>query len=292
MVKKGIRAGVVILCLIYLLLCSIGVNAEEGYTVTQTKAILYSIGNGATVVYSSPDLSSQVITTLDANYPVQVFGVTSNGWFQVDIEGMYFIPGSGLKGTCDAEPVITYKESDIERLTKGTFSFFSSKQLKAYTKEEIEEMDENTYIKYLDSFLIGNAVIDYCIIRDNSLTLKSHYEGLAACDEKVKAMSMRQYLLNYRMEYLEESLKGPIRNEKSLKQLLTRAIRYEKNSFRTIYKNVGIGSNKGQMEEILTELIDTVRYEQGIIYSYKMEYGSYTTATGKESSGWLIDFSY
>lgn len=293
--KKGISVIILTLFLLIIVWQSIiNVSADSEYTVTQAKAVLYSVGNGNTSVYTKPDFSSQTVTSLGENLPVNVSGVTSNGWFQVDLQGTYFIPGNGLKGksssTVSGEqpaPVVS-----IEQLTKGTFAFYSNKQLRSFTKEEIDEMDENTYIRYLDSFLIGKAMVDYCIVRENGLLLKTHYDGLSAADESVKSMSMKDYLLKYRNTYLDESLKGPVRNEKALKQVLTRAIRYEKKAFKTVYKNVAIGSNQEQMDELLKNIIDTIRYEQGIIYSYTLEYGTYKTSTGKDSTGWVISFSY
>lgn len=265
------------------------VEAANEFTVTAAKAVLYSVGN--TPVYAAPDANGAVITTLAANVPVEVLGVTSNGWFQVNINGTYYIPGTGLKESADGSGVVTYDEEGIKKLTKGTFSFYTNTELRKFDKQDVAAMDENTYIKYLDSFLIGNAMIDYCIIQDSELMLKTHYDSLAKVDSTVAAMTMRDYLISYRNEFLNNSILGPVRTEKALKQVLTRAIRYEKDNFKTIYKNAAIGSDETKMEELLQELIAEIKDEQGVTFSYKKTYGNYKTDEGKNASGWTLEFT-
>lgn len=64
------------------------------FTVTESKAVLYS--NENVKVYRQPDINSGVVTTLAKDMPVNVTGITSNGWFRVSINGTYYIPGDGL----------------------------------------------------------------------------------------------------------------------------------------------------------------------------------------------------
>lgn len=265
------------------------VYAANEFSVTSTKAVLYSVGD--TPVYAAPDLTGTIVTTLAANIPVSVLGVTSNGWFQVDINGVYYIPGSGLKASTDGSGIVSYDEEGIKKLTKGTFSFYSNSELRKIDKDDIKKMDDNEYIKYLDSFLIGNAMADYCIISDSMLMLKTHYETLSKTDDTVAAMSMKDYLVSYRNQYLQDSIYGPVRTEKALLQVLTRAIRYDKNNFKTIYKSAVIGSDEEQMEDVLEKVTAQIKDEQGITFSYKKTYGTYQTKEGKNASGWILEFS-
>lgn len=224
------------------------VMAAQEYTVKASNAVLYS--NSKTVVYASPDLGSAIITSIKAGIPVAVTGVTSNGWFQISLDGTYYVPGYGLeekKTVTDGNGStvqITYSDEDISKMTKGTFGFYQNAQLRAFTREEVQDMDANTYLKYMDSFLIGNAMVDYCILQDSGVTLKTEYDKKAANDTTVAAMTMKDYLANYRNQYLNDSLWGPIRNEEGLKVTLNRAIRYDIGSFNTMYKNTVIGDDE------------------------------------------------
>lgn len=74
------------------------VNTGEQYTVEEVYAILLT--NDMTVVYAEPSLDSGVILpSCEAGIPVQVTGVTSNGFFRIRIspDGVqYYVQGNGL----------------------------------------------------------------------------------------------------------------------------------------------------------------------------------------------------
>ena len=186
---------------------------------------------------------------------------------------------------------ITYSDEDIKKMTKGTFGFYQNAQLRAFTREEVQDMDANTYLKYMDSFLIGNAMVDYCILQDSGVTLKTEYDKKAANDTTVAAMTMKDYLANYRNQYLNDSLWGPIRNEEGLKVTLNRAIRYDIGSFNTMYKNTVIGDDEKKMEKVLSNLVQTMEDEQGVTFTYKKNYGTYENSQGRSTSGWLVEFT-
>ena len=57
------------------------------FTVKVSKAVLYS--NDKTTVYKQPDISAGVVTVIAKDLPVSVTGITSNGWFQVSLNGTY-----------------------------------------------------------------------------------------------------------------------------------------------------------------------------------------------------------
>ena len=123
--------------------CMPRVRAAE-FTVTESKAVLYS--NDNTRVYRTPDESTGAVTTIASGLPVNVTGITSNGWFQISLQGVYYVPGYGLesRNSGNTNPVVN--NTDVSILTKGTFSFFKNPQLGDFTKTEVEDMDENTYI--------------------------------------------------------------------------------------------------------------------------------------------------
>lgn len=258
------------------------------FTVKETKAVMY--GNDKSKVYNQPDLNSGVVTTIAKDVPVDVTGTTSNGWFRVSINGTYYIPADGLAEK-KASSNVVISETDVTKLTKGTFSFFKNPQLGDFIKSDIDDMDVNTYIKYLDSYLMGYALLDKCIMQDSGKRLKEAYESAAKTDQKTAAMSKQEYLLSYRNNYLSDSIVGPFRNEKDVKQALNRAIRYDINKCWTIYKNTGIGSDEGKMKKTAEKIVETVRAEQGVTFTYSIAYGDYKTRDGSGGKGWTIEFT-
>jgi uncharacterized protein YgiM (DUF1202 family) len=262
------------------------------FTVTENKAVLYS--NDNTKVYKQPDISSGVVTVIAKDIPVSVTGITSNGWFQVSLNGTYYIPGNGLvskNAQSSGTSASTSNTTDISTLTKGTFSFFKNSELSSLDKDDIEDMDENTYIKYLDSFLMGYAMLDYCILQDSGKLLKDVYDSESKLDANVATMTMQSYLINYRNNYLSDSLAGPFRNEKDMKLVLNRAIRYDIGTFGTVYKSSGVGTDETKMKKLLENLVNEIKAEQGVSFTCRMEYGDYTTGDGSTGKGWIIEFT-
>lgn len=271
------------------------VRADQEYEVTASKAVLYS--NSKTVVYAKPDINADIVTSIKAGIPVEVTGITSNGWFRVSIDGTFYIPGYGLEEKMVSSQAsttsthIAYSDEDIKEMTRGTFSFFQNAELRAFTREDIQDMDDNTYIKYMDSFLIGKAMVDYCILQDSGVTLKTEYDKKAASDAATAAITMKDYLANYRNDFLNESMWGPVRNEEDFKVTLNRAIRYNMKNFNTVYKNVTIDDDEIKMDKLLGTLIKDIQQEQGVTFGYKKEYGTYKSPEGRSASGWIVEFT-
>lgn len=83
--------------------------------VTPTNAILFS--NEETVVYAEADLASVIILPdLQAGLPIQVTGITDNGFFQVSIGETFYIPGYGLSAPTE-ENIIAVPE--MEKAPEG-----------------------------------------------------------------------------------------------------------------------------------------------------------------------------
>ena len=73
------------------------------YSVTAADAILYT--NDNTVILADADDSTIVLPTVAANMPIQVTGITSNGYFQITLDGQtYFIHGIGLSAVDATNP--------------------------------------------------------------------------------------------------------------------------------------------------------------------------------------------
>ena len=259
------------------------------FTVTENKAVLYS--NDKTKVYKQPDVNSEVVTVIAPDIPVNVTGITSNGWFRISLNGTYYVMGEGLvsKNASSANAVVS--GTDIKKLTKGTFSFYRNPELGDFDADDVEAMDENTYIKYLDSFLMGYAMLDNCILQDSGKLLKEVYESEAKVDKNVAAITMQAYLINYRNNYLSNSLAGPFRNDRDLKLALNRARRYDIEKFGTVYRNSSIGSDETKVKKAMENIVNEMKAEQGVSFTCRMEYGEYKTNDGSEGKGWIIEFT-
>ena len=79
--------------------------AAPQYTVTDAPAVLYT--NDATVILADADAKAQVILLADAiasGLPIQVTGVTSNGFFRISLNGAtYYVAGTGLQAAPTAQ---------------------------------------------------------------------------------------------------------------------------------------------------------------------------------------------
>lgn len=90
------------LCTLLLCFSMCTTTSAAEYTITDSNTILYS--NSSTVLYADADLASTVIMTADIfpdNIPVVVTGITSNGFYQVDLgdDVSYYIPSTELQTT-------------------------------------------------------------------------------------------------------------------------------------------------------------------------------------------------
>ena len=253
------------------------------FTVTEISAILYS--NDKTKVYEQPDFNSKVLTVIEPDLPLAVTGITSNGWFRISLEGTFYVPGDGLIVKNAAA------STDIINMTKGTFSFYQNPQLSDFDKNDVEDMDANTYIKYLDSFLMGYAMLDNCILQDSGRYLKDVYESQAKVDNTVANMSKQAYLINYRNNYLSNSLQGPFRNDRDFKLAMNRGIRYDISKFWVVYRNTTVGSDESKVKKVVEKVLDEIKAEQGVSFTYSLRYGDYKISNGNEGKGWVIEFT-
>lgn len=70
-------------------------TAAAAYSVTAAEAVLYT--NDNTVILSDADDTAVVLPEVAADLPIQVTGITSNGYFQIALDGQtFYIHGIGL----------------------------------------------------------------------------------------------------------------------------------------------------------------------------------------------------
>lgn len=74
-----------------------------------------------TPVYATPDVLSPVVVYLDRFTNVRVFGITDNGFYQVDLNGTYYIPGPYMVSRI--EPEKTEKQKALDDLEDFTDAY-------------------------------------------------------------------------------------------------------------------------------------------------------------------------
>lgn len=238
------------------------VRAEED--IKQVTATFYSVEEAG--LYTAPDEKLEPIILLPGNAPIKVTGMTANGWFQIELNGTYYVKQDGLKSA------LGYSEEDIQKMTRGSYSFYSTRELGELSKSDVMDMDENTYLRYLDSFLRGNGAMSKCIMLDTGLTLSEYIAGKKEVNPIYATKTEKEILVEYRLNYLKSALEGPFRTSKALYLSMTRAIRYEKAQYTVKWKNASIGDDQAKMEAIIAENVERIQKEQGVTFSYSLSY--------------------
>ena len=88
---------------------------DEGIQYYAYDAVLYS--NALTALYAAAEIQSEVILTADQfpdDVPVQVVGITSTGFYQADVGGIYYIPEIGLDAQAPEETAAASETSDSQ----------------------------------------------------------------------------------------------------------------------------------------------------------------------------------
>ncbi len=75
--------------ILLLLFLSVKVFAAE-FTTSDISKTMYTIEN--TQVYTQPDATLPPVTVVGSGIPVQVTGITSNGWYRITADTVYYIP--------------------------------------------------------------------------------------------------------------------------------------------------------------------------------------------------------
>ena len=118
MKKKYFKFCVSLIVLVFVLMFS-NSNKAFALNVTPVDMKLYAISG--TPVYAVPDVYSNVIINLNRFVQVRVTGITDNGFYQVDLNGAYYIPGAFL--ISQVAPEKTEKQKALENLEKYTDAY-------------------------------------------------------------------------------------------------------------------------------------------------------------------------
>lgn len=85
-----------------------------------------------TPVYATPDMLSPVVVYLDRFTNVRVYGITDNGFFQVDLNGTYYIPGPFM--VTRIQPEKTEKQKALDDLDDFTEAYrIQLEQMESYS---------------------------------------------------------------------------------------------------------------------------------------------------------------
>lgn len=84
------------------------------YALSVTPVHVRMYTTSGTPVFAEPDLASGVVVYIERFVNVTVTGITDNGFYQVDLNGNYYIPGSYL--VSQMEPEKTEKQKAAENL--------------------------------------------------------------------------------------------------------------------------------------------------------------------------------
>ena len=113
-----------------LVLCSLILSMVHplnayAYNVTQTDVKMYT--TSGTPVYATPDINSGVVAYLERFVNVTVTGITDNGFYRVNLNGDYYIPGPYLIHS--VQPEKTEKQKALENLEKFAKAYAAQLEL-------------------------------------------------------------------------------------------------------------------------------------------------------------------
>ena len=134
------------------------------YTVTDTNAVLYTAMQ--TGVYAEPDAQSLAVTVLDVNLPIAVTGITSNGWFQIDLGGVYYVPGAALaamESEAVTAPASTYTPPVYQDSYIVTVNSIAEAQAAVFTGLQLHASNIEITIPYIPDDVRTNKLFNYAL---------------------------------------------------------------------------------------------------------------------------------
>jgi hypothetical protein len=113
-------------------------STSLAFSVTPYTVEMYA--TSATPVYATPDVFSKVVVYLDRFINVRVTGITDNGFYQIDMNGTYYIPGAYL--IASKEETKTEKQKALDNLEKFSKAYVNLlKQMDSYENKTFALID-------------------------------------------------------------------------------------------------------------------------------------------------------
>lgn len=111
--KKHFKKLIAMTLMVFLLTESLGVSTKAfALNIIPYDTKMYT--TSGTPVFAVPDITSKVVVYMDRFVNVTVTGITENGFYQIDLDGKYYVPGIYL--IPQVNPVKTDKEKALEKL--------------------------------------------------------------------------------------------------------------------------------------------------------------------------------
>ena len=141
---------ITLMVLVFLFYKQLTVMAVE-FMVTDTNAVLYT--EMQTGVYIEPDAESAAICILESNIPIQVTGITSNGWFRIEIGGVQYIPGNALTNSDVGQEVASPANMYVMP------SYIESLSFTVDSVEEVVDARDEALTRHASSIMIQSSTL-------------------------------------------------------------------------------------------------------------------------------------
>lgn len=131
------------------------------YTVTETDAVLFTVEQA--VCYTAADEQSTAVTVLEIGLPVQITGITSNGWYQIALGGTYYVKGTSLAAPAEetiAAPTSTYTPPVYQDTYNVTVNSFAEAQAAVITGLQKHATSMEITLPFIPDNVSNNKVYD------------------------------------------------------------------------------------------------------------------------------------
>lgn len=160
--------------------------AEAPYTVSNVNATLYT--NELTIIYADASLQSSVIlSSIVPDLPIAVTGITSNGFFQIQLDATYYVPGNGLKDLSSAQPESAIVAANPnESVRQSELSLLNEQRrlngLSEYTlNTQLSDLADQRAIETATSFshTRPNGSSCFSLLKENNYSYRTAGENIA-----------------------------------------------------------------------------------------------------------------
>lgn len=125
------------------------------YSVAPVQATWYT--NDQTIICEDADVNTVVVPACEKDVPVNIIGVTSNGFWQVQLDRVYYIPGEGLSQVKSAnanvtQNAVTNTTTATTNVSTGSYVWkpktdaWSIECINVWTHKDIDRTSDALYI--------------------------------------------------------------------------------------------------------------------------------------------------
>lgn len=134
------------------------------YSVTPVQATWYT--NEQTVICEDADMNTIVVPACEKDLPVNIIGMTSNGFWQVQLDKIYYIPGAGLSAQANSNTAVnTTANNTNATATTGNYVWHKKDWLGTNSNFDKDYTTNTTYIiirnELENQYAAGNKKLQY-----------------------------------------------------------------------------------------------------------------------------------